>query len=83
MEQLTEEIKRLQTVMMVEYRYRTGMSYAKLKLFKQEVQGKINFAEMALGEQNEKIIKLHRMFEDAKLPPESFRSTDWLEIPYL
>lgn len=82
-EQLEEEIKRLQTVMMVEYRYRTGMSFNKLKLLKQEIQGKINFAQMALGDKNSQVLKLHRLFEDAEMPVESFQSANWLEIPYL
>lgn len=81
--QLEEEINRFKTVMMVDYRYRTGMSYQKLKLFKQEVQGKINFAQMALGSANNKIIKLHQLFADAEMPPDSFQSAEWLDIPYL
>jgi len=81
--QLEEEINRLKTVMMVDSRYRTGMSYQKLKLLKQELQGKINFAQMALGSTSDQIIKLHQLFEDAEMQVDSFQSASWLEIPYL
>lgn len=82
-DQLAEEIQRLKTVMMVEYRYRTGMSFNKLKLLKQEMQGKINFAQMVLGNDSDKITKLHQLFNEAEQPPENFQSSNWLDIPYL
>lgn len=81
--QLEEEINRLKTVMLVDSRYSTGMSYQKLKLLKQELQGKINFAQMALGDASDQVIKLYQLFEDAEMQADSFQSACWLEIPYL
>ena len=81
--QLEEEINRLKSVMMVDYRYRTGMSYQKLKLLKQELQGKINFAQMALGDAHHRVIKLHQQFAHAEMQADNFQSANWLDIPYL
>lgn len=81
-EQLLLEIDRLKSVMLVENRYRTGMSYKKLKLLKQELQGKINFAHMVLGDASDQADDLHHRFEEALDPPESYESAGWLEAPY-
>jgi len=80
---LHTEIERLKTTLQVEGRYRTGMSYRKLKLFKQELQGKINFAGMALGNEHEKTKEASQRYDDALQAAENFESANWLDIPYI
>lgn len=80
--QLQEEINRLKTTMLVEQRYKTGLSFKKLKLFIQELNGKINFATMVLGKNSPEIIQLEEQFEDAKNPAIDFISENWLDVPY-
>ena len=57
------------------------MSFKKLKLFEQELRGKINYAGMVLGD-NEETENLNRLFEEALHAPEDFESENWLDIPY-
>lgn len=80
--QIKEEIARLRSVMLVEQRYQTGMSMRKLKLLKQELQGKINFAGMVLGTSHEEIIQLEEQYDTAIYAPKEYESANWLEIPY-
>lgn len=81
LQQVNMEIERLAATNCVEKRYETGMSMKKLKLFEQELRGKINFAQMVEGESNT-IGDLYLRFETALNPPEDFESGSWLEIPY-
>ena len=81
MQQLQTEIGRLQQTLSVEKRYQTGMSIKKLGLFEQELRGKINYAQMVLGDTPE-TEKLYTAFENALDPKETFESDNWLEIPY-
>lgn len=79
--QLKQEIERLKQTMLVEQRYRTGMSYKKLALFKQELNGKWNFAHTIMPE-SEEIFNLKDEIEVAFHPTDNFESMDWLDIPY-
>lgn len=81
MEQLKIEIERLRQTMLVERRYRTGMSIKKLQLFKQELDGKWQFAHAVMPE-DETIYQLKDEIENAFNPPENFESVDWLDMPY-
>lgn len=80
--QLVAEIEKYTTTKEVEYRYNTGMSIKKLKLFEQELMGKINFAEMIMGNGNPALLPVYEKWTSATAPPEDFESTDWLGIPY-
>jgi RNA-directed DNA polymerase len=80
--QLSHEIERLRSTMLVEQRYQTGMSYRKLGLLRQELAGKIRFAAMVLGQSDPLIIRLHNEYEQALHPPADFESAGWLEVPY-
>ncbi|MFN8243894.1 MAG: reverse transcriptase family protein [Ferruginibacter sp.] len=79
--QLQQEIARLEQTLLVEARYRTGMSHKKLELFEQELRGKINFAQMVLGDTGE-TAGLAAQFDKALLATEDFESGNWLEMPY-
>jgi RNA-directed DNA polymerase len=79
---LKEEIGRLKSVLMVDRRYQTGMSNKKLHLLKKEIQGKINFAAMAIGASSEAAMELAEAYEGAVYVPEEYESGSWLEIPY-
>jgi RNA-directed DNA polymerase len=79
---LIQEIERYKTIREVEYRYQTGMSHKKLKIFEQELMGKINFAETIIGSRNEALQPVYQLWEAAMAPLENFESTDWLDIPY-
>lgn len=81
LEQVEVELGRLQATMLVEQRYQTGMSHKKLKLLKQELQGKINFATMVLGDENDRVMELTNLYHDAVNPPHTL-SARWLDIPY-
>lgn len=81
LKKLSDEIGRLRTTKSVEQRYQTGMSLKKLKLFEQELRGKLNFANMVIGDTAE-LDELNTLFENALNPPEDFESENWLEIPY-
>jgi RNA-directed DNA polymerase len=80
--QLIREIEKYNTIKEVEYRYQTGMSNKKLKLFEQELMGKINFAEIILGSGNELLQPVYQKWLTATAPLHNFESTDWLDIPY-
>ena len=79
--QVSVEIERLRQTMQVEARYQTGMSLKKLKLFEQELRGKLNFATMVMPH-NEEIDHLQQELSFALNPSEDFESVNWLEIPY-
>jgi len=79
---LLTEIERYNTVKEVEYRYQTGMSNKKIKLFEQELAGKINFAETILGNDNAGLQPVYQKWAAATAPLADFESTDWLDIPY-
>lgn len=79
--QLVEEVERYQLVKAVDVRYRTGMSLKKLKLFKQELLGKWNFAYQVLGH-DDKLYKIREQIENNNAIIEKFESMDWLDIPY-
>jgi RNA-directed DNA polymerase len=81
-QQLHVEIDRYKTIQEVEYRYRTGMSNKKLKLFEQEITGKINFAEIILGNTDETIQQLNETWYGITSHVQDFESASWLEIPY-
>lgn len=78
---LDEEITRYTHTRLVEQRFQTGMSLKKLKLFEQELRGKLSFANMVMGD-HEEVIQLQARFEEAIHPPEDFESDNWLDIPY-
>jgi len=80
--QLDTEIQRLQAVMLVEGRYQTGMSMRKLKLLKQELQGKINFAGLVMGQAHPDIMAREDEFLQALQAREDYESASWLDIPY-
>lgn len=80
--QLLKEIERYNTTREVEYRYQTSMSNKKIKLFEQELMGKINFAEMVLGSNHTTLQPLYQKWIEATAPLENFESVDWLDIPY-
>lgn len=80
-DKLKQEIERMKQTMLVEQRYRTGMSHKKLELFKQELIGKWNFAHTIMPE-NEEIFNLKDEIEIASNPTDTFESMDWLDIPY-
>lgn len=80
-DKLKLEIERMKQTMLVEQRYRTGMSFKKLKLFKQELTGKWNFAHTIMPD-NEEIFQLKDEIEMAFHPNDDFESMDWLDIPY-
>jgi len=80
--QLEKEIEKYTITKEVEYRYCTGMSNKKLQLFEQELLGKINFAEMILGDDHQLLQPIHQKWVDATAPLEDFESADWLDIPY-
>lgn len=79
---LITEIERYHTTKEVEYRYQTGMSNKKIKLFEQELAGKINFAEMILGSGNAGLQTVFQKWTAATAPLEDFETTNWLDIPY-
>lgn len=79
---LETEIDRLRSVMLVEGRYRTGMSYKKLKLLMQELNGKISFASMILGPDDQTIEQLKIQFNHALQLPEEELLQSWMDIPY-
>jgi RNA-directed DNA polymerase len=81
LQQLQTEISRLQQTLAVERRFQTGMSFKKLDLFERELRGKINYAQMVLGETPE-TENLYTRFENALDTTEAFESDNWLEIPY-
>lgn len=78
---LFDEILRFQNTMSVEHRYQTGMSFKKLKLFEQELRGKLNFAKMVEGN-TDWLMGMTEQLEAALNPPDDFESGNWLEIPY-
>jgi RNA-directed DNA polymerase len=80
--QLYKEMERYQATREVEFRYRTGMRNNKLKLFEQELQGKINFAQMILGSTDTAVLQLYQQWDAVHNDLQSFESADWLEIPY-
>lgn len=80
--QLQTEIERLHTVMLVEGRYQTGMSMRKLKLLKQELLGKINFASQVLGNDAPQVTARAEQYEAALYAREDYESASWLDIPY-
>jgi RNA-directed DNA polymerase len=80
--QLLHEMERYKTIQEVEYRYQTGMSNKKLKLFEQELAGKLNFAETVLGSTHTALKPVYEQWTAATAPLENFESADWLEIPY-
>ncbi len=80
--QLINEIEKYNTTKQVEYRYQTGMSNKKLKLFEQELMGKINFAETILGSGNAALQPVYEKWIVATAPLANFESTNWLDIPY-
>lgn len=80
--QLRNEIERYNHVLMVESRYKTGMSHKKLKLFEQELQGKLSFATEILFPDDPVLLELRREFEHLLNSPEDFELTNWLDIPY-
>jgi RNA-directed DNA polymerase len=79
---LLQEIERYKTIKEVEYRYQTGMSHKKLKIFEQELMGKINFAETIIGSRNEMLQPIYKLWETVTAPLENFESANWLDIPY-
>lgn len=80
--QLKIEIGRLATFLNIEQRYNTGMSHKKLKLFKQELAGKINFASSIIGSQHPEIENIESQYLAVIQPSDTFESIDWLDIPY-
>ncbi len=80
--QLQVEIDRLKTVLIVDARYNTGMSNKKLNLLKQELKGKLNFAQMVIGMDPPEMQAAAQAYEDAVLMPQEYESVHWLEIPY-
>lgn len=84
LDQLSIEINRLKQTLLVEQRFKTGMSQKKLKLFKQEITGKWNFANMVIPN-NEHVRQLKQELNEALNPPNTndFESANWLDIPYL
>ncbi len=81
LQRLYQEVLRYKIYLEVESRYRTGASLKKLKLFEQELRGKIQFATMILPE-NEELFNWLQIIEDATSVLENFESVDWLELPY-
>lgn len=79
--QLEKELIRFENVYIVEQRFQTGMSEKKLKLFEQELRGKINFANMVMPK-SEQIDNLYDKFKEIIEAPERFESFDWLDLPY-
>ncbi len=82
LEQINEEINRLKNTLIVEQRFKTGMSMRKLKLLKQEIQGKISFSAMVIGKTDHRVQELVDKYNVAIDPPENFESFGWLDIPY-
>lgn len=80
---LHSEIDRYISYMQVEKRYQTGASLKKLKLFEQELLGKLNFASQVLTKKNEEIQALSLKLEMAVANIEEYESIDWLDIPYI
>lgn len=76
------EIERLRAVMLVEDRYRTGMSMRKLKRMQQEIQGKINFAGQVMGSSSPEVVAQEEQYDAALHAREDFESANWLDIPY-
>jgi RNA-directed DNA polymerase len=81
-EQINIEIQRLKTVLAIENRYHTGISFKKLNLLKQEITGKINFVAQILGNKDEHAQQLEDNYLDAIQPKDNYESINWLEIPY-
>ncbi|MBK9270712.1 MAG: RNA-directed DNA polymerase [Saprospiraceae bacterium] len=79
--QLETEIGRYITYYEVEARYRTGASMKKLKLFEQELRGKLSFAQLVEPD-NERIDYLRDQMDQAKEALEDFESVHWLDLPY-
>jgi RNA-directed DNA polymerase len=79
---LHAEIERLKIVKEIENRYKTGMSQKKIKLFEQEIEGKINFANAVLQETSPEAKQLELAWIDAMKPIDTFESMNWLDIPY-
>ena len=80
-QQLQQEIIRLEHTLVVERRFQTGMSAKKLKLFEQELRGKINYVQMVLGDTAE-TNELVSSFENARQQPDNYESDNWLDLPY-
>lgn len=57
------------------------MSMKKLGLFKQELDGKWNFAHSVMPD-DETVLALKEKIEEAFNPSDDFESVDWLDIPY-
>lgn len=81
-DQLTEEINRYTVVLAVNQRYQTGMSFKKLNLLKQELEGKLNFVNHILGYEHPEAKQITTHYIEQTQTRESFESIDWLEIPY-
>ncbi len=80
---LGREIERYRAFFELESRYQTGASGKKLKLFEQELRGKLEFARQVLTEDDPEWRKLAEAFEQAQFALEDFESVDWLDCPYL
>ena len=80
---LNLEIDRYINYMQVEKRYQTGSSLKKLKLFEQELFGKLNFASQVLTKKDKMVAALYVKLETAISGLEDYESIDWLDIPYI
>jgi RNA-directed DNA polymerase len=83
LKQLDEEMLRLDQTLTVEQRYQTGMSTKKIKLFENEIRGKLNFVENVMGKEKEVEalkIKWNAIINKSSL--ERFESANWLDVPY-
>lgn len=66
---------------MVNVFHQAGMSNRKLNLLKQELKGKMQFAQLVLGN-TEVVHQAEQAYEDALFAKEDYESANWLEIPY-
>ncbi len=81
LKQVEQEIERYRCYLEVEARYRTGASQKKLRIFKQELKGKLNFAQM-IEPDNERIPYLMDRVDGAGDILEDFERVHWLDLPY-
>ncbi len=79
---LLQEVGRLTTVLVIDRRYNTGMSKAKLHTFIQEIQGKIQFAKMVLDASNPQLSIILEKEKTIYQPEIVEQSISWLDIPY-
>ncbi len=80
---LRKEIEKLRHILEANLQFHTLQSNVRLREIKQAVRGHIAFAQMVLGDESERIVKLLDSYEKACDPADDFISASWLEFDYM